>query len=129
MVQWQGQAKVLCLGHEGLMGTSQRGADLGCVWDVVGGPDVQSHACSLLLPPRRVQGLQIQGRDCGEAAAQWITSFLKTQPYRLVHFEPHMSPRNSHQIEHLFRPTDQVRGASLALALALGTRKHGPGER
>uniref|UniRef100_A0A480LA85 Mitochondrial amidoxime-reducing component 1 n=2 Tax=Sus scrofa TaxID=9823 RepID=A0A480LA85_PIG len=56
----------------------------------------------------RVQGLQIQGRDCGEAAAQWITSFLKTQPYRLVHFEPHMSPRNSHQIEHLFRPTDQV---------------------
>uniref|UniRef100_A0A8D0R512 Mitochondrial amidoxime reducing component 2 n=1 Tax=Sus scrofa TaxID=9823 RepID=A0A8D0R512_PIG len=57
---------------------------------------------------KRVQGLQIQGRDCGEAAAQWITSFLKTQPYRLVHFEPHMSPRNSHQIEHLFRPTDQV---------------------
>nr|XP_058918537.1 mitochondrial amidoxime-reducing component 1 isoform X2 [Kogia breviceps] len=56
----------------------------------------------------RVQGLEIEGRDCGEAAAQWITNFLKTQPYRLVHFEPHMQPRNSHQTEDLFRPTDQI---------------------
>ncbi|XP_029084807.1 mitochondrial amidoxime-reducing component 1 isoform X2 [Monodon monoceros] len=56
----------------------------------------------------RVQGLEIEGRDCGEAAAHWITNFLKTQPYRLVHFEPHMRPRNSHQIEDLFRPTDQI---------------------
>ncbi|KAB0398131.1 hypothetical protein E2I00_002468 [Balaenoptera physalus] len=56
----------------------------------------------------RVQGLEIEGRDCGEAAAQWITNFLKTQPYRLVHFEPHMQPRNAHQIEDLFRPTDQI---------------------
>ncbi|CAO2638757.1 Mitochondrial amidoxime-reducing component 1 [Lemmus lemmus] len=43
----------------------------------------------------RVHGLEVQGRDCGEAAAQWITSFLKTQPCRLVHFEPHMNPRRS----------------------------------
>ncbi|XP_026978033.1 mitochondrial amidoxime-reducing component 1 isoform X2 [Sagmatias obliquidens] len=56
----------------------------------------------------RVQGLEIEGRDCGEAAAHWITNFLKTQPYRLVHFEPHMQPRNSHQIEDPFRPTDQI---------------------
>nr|XP_034492072.1 mitochondrial amidoxime-reducing component 1 isoform X2 [Marmota flaviventris] len=56
----------------------------------------------------RVHGLEIQGRDCGDAAAQWITSFLKTQSYRLVHFEPRMQPRNSHQIEDPFRPTDQV---------------------
>ncbi|EQB78575.1 hypothetical protein CB1_001073062 [Camelus ferus] len=56
----------------------------------------------------RVHGLEIEGRDCGEAAAQWITSFLKTQPYRLVHFEPHMRPRNSHQIEDVFLPTDQI---------------------
>ncbi|XP_046294439.1 mitochondrial amidoxime-reducing component 1 isoform X2 [Marmota monax] len=55
----------------------------------------------------RVHGLEIQGRDCGDAAAQWITSFLKTQSYRLVHFEPRMQPRNSHQIEDPFRPTDQ----------------------
>ncbi|XP_057171565.1 mitochondrial amidoxime-reducing component 1 isoform X5 [Ursus arctos] len=56
----------------------------------------------------RVHGLEIEGRDCGDAAAQWITSFLKTQPYRLVHFEPHLRPRNSHQILDAFRPTDQV---------------------
>nr|XP_031294264.1 mitochondrial amidoxime-reducing component 1 isoform X1 [Camelus dromedarius] len=56
----------------------------------------------------RVHGLEIEGRDCGEAAAQWITSFLKTQPYRLVHFEPHMRPRNSYQIEDVFLPTDQI---------------------
>ncbi|XP_054568907.1 mitochondrial amidoxime-reducing component 1 isoform X2 [Eptesicus fuscus] len=56
----------------------------------------------------RVHDLEIQGRDCGEAAAQWITSFLKTQPYRLVHFEPHMPPRKPHQIKDVFRPTDQI---------------------
>nr|XP_005905627.1 PREDICTED: mitochondrial amidoxime-reducing component 1 [Bos mutus] len=56
----------------------------------------------------RVHGLEIEGRDCGEAAAQWITNFLKTQPYRLVHFEPHMQPRNSHQVEDAFSPTDQI---------------------
>ncbi|XP_077615718.1 mitochondrial amidoxime-reducing component 1 isoform X1 [Crocuta crocuta] len=56
----------------------------------------------------RVHGLEIEGRDCGEAAAQWITSFLKTQPYRLVHYEPHMRLRNSHQIKDVFQPTDQI---------------------
>ncbi|XP_059001085.1 mitochondrial amidoxime-reducing component 1 isoform X3 [Mustela lutreola] len=56
----------------------------------------------------RVHGLEIEGRDCGEAAAQWVTGFLKTQPYRLVHFEPHLRPRNSHQILDAFRPTDQI---------------------
>ncbi|KAM4860786.1 mitochondrial amidoxime-reducing component 1 [Thomomys bottae] len=76
------------------------------------------HMEDLLLPIRtpatnalrecRVHGLDIQGRDCGEAAARWITSFLKTKPYRLVHFEPHMRPRSSHRMRDLFRPTDQV---------------------
>uniref|UniRef100_A0A8Q3SHG3 Mitochondrial amidoxime reducing component 1 n=1 Tax=Homo sapiens TaxID=9606 RepID=A0A8Q3SHG3_HUMAN len=56
----------------------------------------------------RVHGLEIEGRDCGEATAQWITSFLKSQPYRLVHFEPHMRPRRPHQIADLFRPKDQI---------------------
>uniref|UniRef100_A0A2K5Z7W1 Mitochondrial amidoxime reducing component 1 n=1 Tax=Mandrillus leucophaeus TaxID=9568 RepID=A0A2K5Z7W1_MANLE len=56
----------------------------------------------------RVHGLEIEGRDCGEAAAQWITSFLKSQSYRLVHFEPHMRPRHPHQIADLFRPKDQI---------------------
>ncbi|XP_051004038.1 mitochondrial amidoxime-reducing component 1-like isoform X1 [Acomys russatus] len=56
----------------------------------------------------RVHGMEVQGRDCGEAAAKWITSFLKTQPCRLVHFEPHMHPRSSQQMRPVFRPTDQV---------------------
>ncbi|XP_027727457.1 mitochondrial amidoxime-reducing component 1-like [Vombatus ursinus] len=56
----------------------------------------------------RVHGLEIEGRDCGDEAAQWITSFLKTQSYRLVHFEPHMQPRNSKQIVDYFRSIDKV---------------------
>lgn len=67
--------------------------------------------------PCRVHGLEVEGRDCGEAAAQWITSFLKTQPYRLVHFEPHLRPRYPHQMMDVFQPTDQVRGASLGFGL------------
>ncbi|XP_008821992.1 mitochondrial amidoxime-reducing component 1 isoform X1 [Nannospalax galili] len=72
----------------------------------------------LLLPIRppatnavrqcRVHSMEVQGRDCGEAAAQWITSFLKTQPCRLVYFEPHMQPRSSQEIRTPFRPTDKV---------------------
>ncbi|XP_004375975.1 mitochondrial amidoxime-reducing component 1 [Trichechus manatus latirostris] len=72
----------------------------------------------LLLPVRtpttnpvrkcRVHGLEIEGRDCGDTAAEWITSFLKTQPYRLVRFEPHMRPRNPHQIEDVFPPAEKI---------------------
>ncbi|XP_039739360.1 mitochondrial amidoxime-reducing component 1-like isoform X1 [Pteropus medius] len=56
----------------------------------------------------RVHGLEVEGRDCGEAAAEWVTSFLKSQPYRLVHFEPHMRPRKPHQIHDVFRAKDQI---------------------
>ncbi|XP_003474273.1 mitochondrial amidoxime-reducing component 1 [Cavia porcellus] len=56
----------------------------------------------------RVHGLEVQGRDCGEEAARWITSFLQSQPYRLVQFEPHMQPRSSQQIRAAFGPSDQV---------------------
>nr|XP_017502831.2 mitochondrial amidoxime-reducing component 1 isoform X1 [Manis javanica] len=56
----------------------------------------------------RVHGLEVEGRDCGEEAAQWITSFLKTQPYRLVHFESHMQPRNSHEVLDVFQPTEKI---------------------
>ncbi|XP_006869777.1 PREDICTED: MOSC domain-containing protein 1, mitochondrial [Chrysochloris asiatica] len=56
----------------------------------------------------RVHGLEVEGRDCGDAAAEWITSFLKTQPYRLVHFEPHMRPRNPHQIKKVFPPSQKI---------------------
>lgn len=66
--------------------------------------------CPLPCPHCRVHGLEVQGRDCGEEAAQWITSFLKTQPCRLVHFEPHMNPRRSQLLKARFRPTDHVSG-------------------
>uniref|UniRef100_A0A8C5JTW6 Mitochondrial amidoxime reducing component 1 n=1 Tax=Jaculus jaculus TaxID=51337 RepID=A0A8C5JTW6_JACJA len=55
-----------------------------------------------------VHGLEVQGRDCGDAAAGWITSFLKTKPYRLVSFEPHMQPRHSQDMRAKFQPKDQV---------------------
>ncbi|XP_036610494.1 mitochondrial amidoxime-reducing component 1-like isoform X2 [Trichosurus vulpecula] len=56
----------------------------------------------------RVHSFEIEGRDCGDEAAQWITSFLKTQSYRLVHFEPQMQPRNCKQMVHYFRSTDKI---------------------
>ncbi|XP_019405050.1 PREDICTED: mitochondrial amidoxime reducing component 2-like isoform X2 [Crocodylus porosus] len=56
----------------------------------------------------RIFGFDVQGRDCGDEAAEWITSFLTTQPYRLVHFETSMMPRNSKDIMPVFRPTDKV---------------------
>ncbi|XP_055465163.1 mitochondrial amidoxime-reducing component 1-like [Psammomys obesus] len=55
----------------------------------------------------RIKSLEVQGRDCGEAAAKWISSFLKT-PCRLVHFEPSMCPRSSQQMISLFGPKDKV---------------------
>uniref|UniRef100_A0A8C0SR85 Mitochondrial amidoxime reducing component 1 n=5 Tax=Canis lupus TaxID=9612 RepID=A0A8C0SR85_CANLF len=67
----------------------------------------------------RVHGLEVEGRDCGEAAAQWITSFLKTQPYRLVHFEPHLRPRYPHQMMDVFQPTDQIAYADASPFLVL----------
>ncbi|KAM7050370.1 LOW QUALITY PROTEIN: mitochondrial amidoxime-reducing component 1 [Molossus nigricans] len=66
----------------------------------------------------RVHGLEIEGRDCGEAAAQ-ISSFLKTQPYRLVHFEPHMQPRRPHQLKDVFRPTEQIAYSDVSPLLVL----------
>nr|XP_025963973.1 mitochondrial amidoxime reducing component 2-like [Dromaius novaehollandiae] len=56
----------------------------------------------------RVFGLDIQGRDCGDEVARWITTFLNTEPYRLVHFEPSMVPRKSKDVINLFRTTDEV---------------------
>ncbi|XP_030907401.2 mitochondrial amidoxime reducing component 2 [Melopsittacus undulatus] len=56
----------------------------------------------------RVFGLDIQGRDCGDEVAQWITTFLNSEPYRLVHFEPSMVPRKSKDVINLFRATDEV---------------------
>ncbi|CAN9502598.1 unnamed protein product [Ophioblennius macclurei] len=42
----------------------------------------------------RVFSCDVQGRDCGDEASRWLTSFLSAeQTFRLVHFEPHMKRR------------------------------------
>ncbi|KAJ6666927.1 hypothetical protein lerEdw1_018929 [Lerista edwardsae] len=56
----------------------------------------------------RVFGFDAPGRDCGEEAAQWITAFLNSQPYRLVHFEANMVPRNAKDFMKPFRPSDKI---------------------
>ncbi|NWI61711.1 MARC1 protein, partial [Calyptomena viridis] len=56
----------------------------------------------------RVFGQDIQGRDCGDEVAQWISTFLNSGPYRLVHFEPSMVPRKSKNTVDLFRRKDEV---------------------
>ncbi|XP_004685299.1 PREDICTED: mitochondrial amidoxime reducing component 2 [Condylura cristata] len=56
------------------------------------------------LPPSnvlhdcRLFGHDIQGRDCGDKAAQWFTNFLKTEAFRLVQFEKNMKGRPSREI-------------------------------
>ncbi|CAH2296866.1 mitochondrial amidoxime-reducing component 1-like [Pelobates cultripes] len=58
----------------------------------------------------RVFGSDVQGRDCGEEASHWFTSYFQSsQPYYLVHFEADiMRPRKSKEKEKLFRETDVI---------------------
>ncbi|KAM4809237.1 mitochondrial amidoxime-reducing component 1-like [Rhinophrynus dorsalis] len=58
----------------------------------------------------RVFGRDIQGRDCGEEASQWLTSYFQSsQPYHLVQFESEvMRPRKSKDVDKLFRDTDVI---------------------
>ncbi|CAK7307986.1 mitochondrial amidoxime reducing component 2 isoform X1 [Canis lupus baileyi] len=66
------------------------------------------------LPPSnkvhdcRLFGMDIKGRDCGDEAAQWFTSFLKTEAFRLVQFEKHMKGRPSKEIFSPVVPNYQV---------------------
>lgn len=46
----------------------------------------------------RLFGLDIKGRDCGNEVAQWFTSYLKTQPYRLVQFDTNMKGRTTKKL-------------------------------
>ncbi|KAM4808592.1 mitochondrial amidoxime-reducing component 1-like [Rhinophrynus dorsalis] len=58
----------------------------------------------------RVFGKDIQGRDCGEEASKWLTSYFQSsQPYHLVHFEPEvMRPRKSKDMVNVFRDKDVI---------------------
>ncbi|XP_054836305.1 mitochondrial amidoxime reducing component 2-like [Eublepharis macularius] len=53
-------------------------------------------------------GVHAEGRDCGDEAAQWITTFLNSKPYRLVHYETDMKTRKPVSFLPLFQPTDEV---------------------
>ncbi|XP_068088980.1 mitochondrial amidoxime reducing component 2-like [Hyperolius riggenbachi] len=57
----------------------------------------------------KVFGNEVQGRDCGEDASRWITSFLKSvQKYRLVQFEDNMRRRNPKNEYPKYDEDDQV---------------------
>ncbi|XP_030158513.1 mitochondrial amidoxime reducing component 2 isoform X1 [Lynx canadensis] len=56
----------------------------------------------------RLFGMDIKGRDCGDQAAKWFTSFLKTEAFRLVQFEDHMKGRSSKKIFSTLVPNYQV---------------------
>ncbi|XP_069787470.1 mitochondrial amidoxime-reducing component 1 [Narcine bancroftii] len=57
----------------------------------------------------RVWGCDIQGRDCGDEAANWISTYLKhSKAFRMVCYETSMKPRFPKETEPLFRETDKV---------------------
>ncbi|KAK2511860.1 mitochondrial amidoxime reducing component 2 [Columba guinea] len=88
------------------------GSEDGCL--TLEAPEMKKVCVPVKLPRKnpvrncRIFGLDIQGRDCGDEVAQWISTFLNSGPYRLVHFEPSMVPRKSKDIINLFRTTDEV---------------------
>ncbi|XP_062981655.1 mitochondrial amidoxime reducing component 2-like [Elgaria multicarinata webbii] len=53
-------------------------------------------------------GIEAQGRDCGDEAAQWITTFMNMVPCRLVHYEANMLTRKPGDFLPAFPPTDEV---------------------
>ncbi|XP_078505939.1 mitochondrial amidoxime-reducing component 1-like isoform X1 [Lissotriton helveticus] len=68
----------------------------------------------------RVHGHNVQGKDCGDETARWISAFVQsTEPYRLVHFENHMKLRNSKEEFALYHRNDQTVYADLAPLLLL----------
>ncbi|KAF7254084.1 Mitochondrial amidoxime reducing component 2 [Varanus komodoensis] len=53
-------------------------------------------------------GMQAQGRDCGDEAAQWISTFLSKEHCRLVHYEANMITRKPSDMWPDFQATDEV---------------------
>ncbi|XP_077196079.1 mitochondrial amidoxime reducing component 2-like [Paroedura picta] len=56
----------------------------------------------------RVFGLDIEGRDCGNDVASWLTAYFNSGPCRLVHFETQMTPRKCKMIKSPFRTKDKI---------------------
>ncbi|XP_022606174.1 mitochondrial amidoxime-reducing component 1-like [Seriola dumerili] len=68
----------------------------------------------------RVFRSDIQGRDCGEEASQWLTRYLGAEKtFRLVHFEPQMRARRPVEKEPLFPQYEQVAYTDIAPVMLL----------
>ncbi|CAB1335699.1 unnamed protein product [Coregonus sp. 'balchen'] len=78
------------------------------------GPDMEELRFPLMQPNNpvincRVFSTDIQGRDCGDEASSWLTRYLAAgKTFRLVHFEPHMTPRRAADKEPLFPRNEKV---------------------
>uniref|UniRef100_A0A3B4T9R3 Mitochondrial amidoxime reducing component 1 n=1 Tax=Seriola dumerili TaxID=41447 RepID=A0A3B4T9R3_SERDU len=69
---------------------------------------------------RSVFRSDIQGRDCGEEASQWLTRYLGAEKtFRLVHFEPQMRARRPVEKEPLFPQYEQVAYTDIAPVMLL----------
>ncbi|XP_072364477.1 mitochondrial amidoxime-reducing component 1 [Scyliorhinus torazame] len=56
-----------------------------------------------------VWGCDIQGRDCGDEAADWLSTYLQhSRAFRLVCFEPSMKPRYLKEKDTLFLDNDKT---------------------
>ncbi|XP_075719477.1 mitochondrial amidoxime-reducing component 1 [Rhinoderma darwinii] len=92
----------------------------------LGAPEMDDLQIPLNLPKTnavltcKVHGNEVQGRDCGAEASDWMTSFLKSsQTYRLVCFEDQMKLRNPKNEYPLYTEDDQVAYPDLAPLLLL----------
>ncbi|CAN2387455.1 Mitochondrial amidoxime reducing component [Pristimantis euphronides] len=74
----------------------------------------------------KIHGNEVQGRDCGEEASEWMTSYLKSQTYWIVYFEDTMKLRNPKNEYPLYTEDDQVAYPDLApfLLLSEASLKH-----
>ncbi|KAM3930303.1 mitochondrial amidoxime reducing component 2 [Leptodactylus fuscus] len=89
-------------------------------------PEMENLQIPLKLPKSnavftcKVHGNEVTGRDCGDEASDWLTSFLKSsQTYRLVYFEDNMKPRNPKNEYPTYDENDQVAYPDLAPLLLL----------
>ncbi|XP_048391969.1 mitochondrial amidoxime-reducing component 1 [Stegostoma tigrinum] len=78
-------------------------------------PDMEELRVPLKLPKSnpvkmcRVWGCNIEGRDCGDEAADWISTYLKnSKAFRLVCYEPSMRPRYPNEKAPLFSDKDKT---------------------
>lgn len=78
------------------------------------GPNMDEVRFPLKQPDNRIMDCRvfstdIQGRDCGDEASSWLTRYLGAEKtFRLVHFEPQMSPRKPAETEPLFPQNEEV---------------------